>query len=346
MLPLRVFTWHIHGNYLLYLSQARVEFYLPVRRGGGEGYGGRGQTFPFGPNVHDVPAEAVRDQDFDCILFQTRRNYEVDQYEILSDAQRRLPRIYLEHDPPQGHPTDTRHWFDDPDGLLVHVTPFNALMWDSGRTPSKVIDHGVFIPDGVRYSGTIPRGLVVINHLRQRGRRLGADIFAELRREVPLDLVGMDAESLGGLGEVSPPDLPAFAARYRFFFHPVRYTSLGLAVLEAMTIGMPIVGLATTELVTVIENGIHGFLDTDPRGLIEPMRRLAADPALARRLGENARRRAHERFGIDRFARDWEETFALSAVRNPPSAFRPDRERRTAQETKRVAESGKRTAEV
>jgi ADP-heptose:LPS heptosyltransferase len=29
--------------------------------------------------------------------------------EILTEAQRRLPRIYLEHDPPREHPTDTRH---------------------------------------------------------------------------------------------------------------------------------------------------------------------------------------------------------------------------------------------
>ena len=310
MRPLRIFTWHIHGNYLLYLSQARAEFYLPVRPGGGEGYGGRGRTFPFGPNIRDVPAERVRECDFDCILFQTRKNYEVDQYEILSDAQRRLPRIYLEHDPPQVHPTDTRHWFDDPDGLLVHVTPFNALMWDSGRTPTRVIDHGILVPPGLRWTGEIERGLVVVNHLRRRGRRLGADLFEQVRRDIPLDLVGMDAESLGGLGEVSPPELPAFACRYRFFFHPIRYTSLGLAVLEAMTLGLPVVGLATTELVTVIENGVHGYIDTDVRRLLDPMRELLADPSLARRLGENARRRALERFGIERFARDWETTFA------------------------------------
>ena len=193
-----------------------------------------------------------------------------------------MPRIYLEHDPPQGHPTDTRHGFDDPHGLLVHVTAFNGLMWDNGRTPTLIIDHGVLIPKEVRYGGEIARGLVVVNHLRQRGRRLGADIFQQVREDIPLDLVGMDAESLGGLGEVAPPELPRFAARYRFFFHPVRYTSLGLALLEAMTIGMPIVGLATTELTTVIENGVHGFVDTEVRRLREPMWRLIAEPALAR----------------------------------------------------------------
>ena len=84
---LRVLTWHVHGNYLLYLSQARVEFYLPVSPGGAPGYGGRGDDLPVRrPNVHDVPAEAVRDLEFDCVLFQSRRNYEVDQHEILSRA--------------------------------------------------------------------------------------------------------------------------------------------------------------------------------------------------------------------------------------------------------------------
>jgi glycosyl transferase family 1 len=311
----RVLTWHVHGNYLLYLSQANVDFFLPTKSIEQEGYGGRGSVFPFGDNVHDVPADQVRDLKFDCILFQNRRNFFFDQHHILSDEQKRLPRIYLEHDPPQERPTDTRHWVDDPDILLVHVTPFNALMWNSGRTPTRVIDHGVFIPEGIHYSGELERGIVVVNHLRQRGRRLGADLFEQMRREAPLDLVGMDAESMNGIGEISPPRLAAFESRYRFFFHPLRYTSLGLALLEAMTIGMPIIGLATTELVTVIENGRSGFIDTNPANLIEPMRLLLADRRLARQLGAEARRFALERFSIHRFARDWEETFADVAGR-------------------------------
>jgi glycosyltransferase involved in cell wall biosynthesis len=99
--------------------------------------------------------------------------------------------------------------------------------------------------------------------------------------------------------------LAAFTARYRFFFNPIRWTSLGLAIIEAMTIGMPIVGLATTELSTVIVNGENGYVAADIDILIERMRGLLADPAEARRLGGNARRTALDRFGIDRFAHDW-----------------------------------------
>jgi glycosyltransferase involved in cell wall biosynthesis len=191
------------------------------------------------------------------------------------------------------------------------VTAFNALMWDGGRTPTRVIDHGVVVPPDIRYTGELPRGIVIINHLAQRGRRLGADIYTEMNRQVPLDLVGMESEPLGGLGEVFPPDLPAFESRYRFYFHPIRFTSLGLALIEAMLVGLPVVGLATTELVTVIKNGVSGFVETDPAKLVEPMRRLLADPALARHIGEAGRRIAAERFDIRRFVHDWEETFDL-----------------------------------
>ncbi len=313
MRPLRVLTWHIHGSYLYYLAQVPHTFCLPVKSGNVDGYYGRTPSYPWPGNVIEIPAEEVRREAFDCLLFQSRQNYLRDQYEILSQAQRRLPRIYLEHDPPREHPTDTIHPVDDPDVLLVHVTPFNALMWNSGRTPTCVIDHGVTVPDGVRYTGELERGIVVVNNMRRRGRRLGADLFERARREVPLDLVGMGWQEMQGLGEVPHARLPAFEARYRFFFNPIRDTSLGLAVCEAMMAGMPIVGLATTEMATAIENGVSGYVDTDLGRLIEHMKHLLQDPAEARRLGEGARRRACERFGIERFIHDWEKAFARVA---------------------------------
>ncbi len=314
---MRILTWHVHGSYLYYLTHARHDFYVPVKPGRPEAYGGRAGDFPWGANLHEVPADRVRDLPLDLVLFQSRRNYLEDQHEILSDAQRVLPRIYLEHDPPREHPTDTRHIVDDPNVLLVHVTAFNDLMWDSGRTPTKVIEHGVVVPEDVRYTGEIERGVVVVNGLKRRGRRLGADLFERVRREVPLDLVGMLSHEAGGLGEVGHRALPAFEARYRFFFNPIRYTSLGLAVCEAMMLGMPVLGLATTEMVTAIENGVSGYVETDLRRLIDRMQGLIADPGEARRLGEGARRRARERFDIRRFTREWDAAFTEVAGRIP-----------------------------
>jgi hypothetical protein len=306
---MKIFTWHIHGSYLYYLSQGNYTIYIPVKNDKGEGYYGRGETFPFGENVIEIPADEVKDHSFDCILFQTNHNYLVDQFEVLSARQRELPKIYLEHDPPRQHPTDTKHIINAHDITLVHVTYFNKLMWDNNNnTTTRVIEHGVTQPTSV-YSGEIAKGIVVINNLPARGRLLGFDIFQHVRRNVPLDLIGMGSGE-HGLGEVLHPQLPQFQSKYRFFFNPIRYTSLGLAVCEAMMMGIPVVGLATTELSAVIDNGYSGFIDTNIDCLIKKMQLLLNEPGLAKEIGSNGREVALQRFNIKRFTNDWETLFA------------------------------------
>jgi glycosyltransferase involved in cell wall biosynthesis len=202
-------------------------------------------------------------------------------------------------------------------------------MWNNGNNEATVIEHGVTDP-GSLYTGELSKGIVVINHLQQRGRKLGADIFNKVKKEIPLDLVGMGsgssiprlrAGSKGnptlragsssgeGLGEVLHPQLPGFISRYRFFFNPIRYTSLGLAVCEAMMTGIPMVALATTENVTVINNGISGFIHTDVDYLIEKMKAMLADPQLAMSIGKEGRKIAEKRFNINRFCKEWENLF-------------------------------------
>jgi glycosyltransferase involved in cell wall biosynthesis len=87
-----------------------------------------------------------------------------------------------------------------------------------------------------------------------------------------------------------------------------------------MSLGLPILGLATTEMSTAVENGVSGYVETDPARLVEHARRLLRDPSEAAALSEGARKRAQERFGIERFARDWEDTLTRAAAR--PAAGR------------------------
>lgn len=302
---LRILTWHVHGNYLYYLTQVPHDFYLVTDAERSTHHSGRSGILPWGDNVHEAPVDAIAGMEFDLVLFQSRDAWEREQHLILSEAQRRLPRIYLEHDPPQQHPTDTPHWVDDPAVLLVHVTHFNRLMWNNGRTPARVVEHGVKPLAVVEWTGEIERGLVVVNNLDRRGRRLGLDVYHEVARQVPLTLVGMGSERCGGVGEVPHHELPGRMAAHRFFFNPIRYTSLGLAVIEAMMAGTPVVGLATTELATIIRPGVDGIIDTRVDALVGAMQELLADPAEARRLGLAGRRMAQERFHIDRFVQDW-----------------------------------------
>jgi glycosyltransferase involved in cell wall biosynthesis len=62
-------------------------------------------------------------------------------------------------------------------------------------------------------------------------------------------------------------------------------------------------------LPAVIENGVTGYVSNDPDELIARMQELIDNPAKARRLGDNARALAAERFGLDRFRRDWNAAF-------------------------------------
>lgn len=311
---LRIFTWHIHGSYLFYLSQGNFQIYIPVSSDKTNRNIGRGETFPFGDNVIEIPVEEIPSMEFDCILYQTVENYTTDQYEILTEQQRRLPRIYLEHDPPRQHPTDQKHVVNDPEVLLVHVTQFNRLMWDNNNVPTKVIEHGVIDP-GVEYDGSIAKGIVVINNLPSRGRLLGLDIFNKVRKHVPIDLVGMGTESIG-LGEVLHPQLPSFVSNYRFFFNPIRYTSFGLAVCEAMMIGLPVVAMSTTEMPAVFQDGVNGVIHNDIDYLVSRMLTLIENKGEAVRIGKAGQQTVRERFNIHRFIKDWEQVFMSVTKKN------------------------------
>lgn len=303
----RILTWHVHGSYLYNLAQVPYEFYVPVSRPPKPGFVGLPTGgHPWPDNMHEIPAESIRCHEFDCILFQSKNNYLLDQYEWLTPEQRDLPKIYLEHDPPQEHPTNTRHVVDDPEILVVHVTSFNELMWDCGDCPTKTIEHGVAMPTNPTWTGETEAGFCAINHLNRRGRRLGADIFERFSQWMPIDLYGMEAPK----GEIIYKDLHPIMARYRFFFSPIRYTSLQLAIAEAMTIGLPVIGLATSELASVIRNNECGYIDTNIHRVRDAAQTILRGRDLAQSWSEGAQKIAKERFHIDRFVNDWRETFS------------------------------------
>jgi hypothetical protein len=332
---LKILIWHIHGSYLNALARIEHDWYLPVKAGRPEGYGGRGPSFDLPDWVQEVPVERVHDLDLDLIIYQTPTNLCEDGPELLGERQHRLPGIYLEHNVPRPDPYATRHPAADAGLLLVHVTHYNRLMWDNGPARTTVIEHSVAIDPAIQYGGSLPRGISVVNGMQKRPRITGLDLFEQARRLVPLDLAGMGTEELGGLGDIPYRDLHRRVAQYRYMFSPIRYTSLPLAVIEAMTIGMPVVALATTELPSVIENGVTGYVACDLDTLIHRMQELIDNPAKARWMGNNARAVARSRFNLDRFAHDWNAAFARAiagSVDGNPALFPASRGRRPSDE--------------
>jgi glycosyltransferase involved in cell wall biosynthesis len=73
-----------------------------------------------------------------------------------------------------------------------------------------------------------------------------------------------------------------------------------------MHLGMPVVALATTEAPEAVPPEA-GIVSNDLAVLADGLRRLVADPELAAVMGKAARAAALERFGLDRFLRDWDD---------------------------------------
>jgi glycosyltransferase involved in cell wall biosynthesis len=216
----------------------------------------------------------------------------------------------VEHNTPKGDVPATRHPMADRDDLLiVHVTHFNQLFWDTGGTRTTVIEHGIVEPTA-RWTGERQRLAVVTNEPVRRGRVTGTDLFGRFAEVAPLDVFGMGVAGLPG-PRISVYDDPPqrqmhdLIARRRAYLHLCRWTSLGLSLIEAMQIGMPVLGLATTEAVEAVPSDA-GILSTRVDTLVEAAQWLLADQDAARRLGDRARQVALNRYGLDRFLADWD----------------------------------------
>jgi glycosyltransferase involved in cell wall biosynthesis len=97
----------------------------------------------------------------------------------------------------------------------------------------------------------------------------------------------------------------AEVARRRAYLHLCRWTSLGLSLIEAMQMGMPVIALATTEAIAAVPPDA-GVLSTRVATLVDAAHWLIERPDDARALGARARQVALARFGLDRFLADWD----------------------------------------
>ena len=149
--PLRILTWHVHGSYLDLLIHTGHEFFLPVRDEGRERQGGsRGWGWPT-DRVHEVPRtrSGISTSTSSCSSTSgTGARTARGSSPIGSSAARASTSSTTRRGPtpPRCAIRSTIRV------LLVHVTAFNQLMWDNGRTPTRVIEHGV-VDAGVRWTG-------------------------------------------------------------------------------------------------------------------------------------------------------------------------------------------------
>lgn len=289
-------------------------YLLPVTPDGG--VDGRGRCGRHWPGTHEVPVDRLRDSDVDVVVLQRPEELELTQRWLGRRPGLDVPAIYVEHNAPRPYAATSVHPLSERSDIpVVHVTDFNRLMWDNGRAPTVVVNHGLADP-GSLYVGDIPAAATMINEPVRRWRVVGADLLGQLGVVVPIDVWGIGTTELNetphrragvtGLGDLPTDRLLPEVARRRVYLHTPRWTSLGLSLAEAMLLGMPVVAVASTMAPLVVPEEA-GVVSADVATLGRALANLLADKAAAEIAGKAARSFALTYFSLDRFLSQWDD---------------------------------------
>ncbi len=169
-----------------------------------------------------------------------------------------------------------------------------------GAPDVRVIPSGVDLPPGVGeeadppevlYAGRLSAEKGVLELVEAaKGMNLVVAGDGPLRRQVP-----------GARGFVRHDELQTLYARAAVVACPSRREGFGVACLEAMAHGRPVVATGVGGLRDLVVDGETGLVvpPRDPAALRAALERLLAEPELRRRLGQAGRERARERFSWD-----------------------------------------------
>lgn len=319
-----VLVWHVHGSWMDSFVAGRHRYLIPVdvpHDPDGRGLCGRDWS-----RAVEVPLAELRDQDVDLVVLQRPHELELAARLLGRRPGIDVPAVYVEHNTPRPFVVESLHPIADRDDIpLIHVTDFNRLMWDNGRAPTTVIDHGIADP-GHLYTGDIAAAGAMINEPVRRWRTVGADLLGAFGQSAPVDVWGIGTEELNdpahrcagvtGHGDLRTAPLMKELAHRRVYLHTARWTSLGLSLLEAMFLGMPVVAVASTMAPLVVPPEA-GVVSADVDTLRTALRGLVADRYLAEVVGKAARDHARDHFGLERFLREWDRVIDAQCTAGP-----------------------------
>jgi len=183
----------------------------------------------------------------------------------------------------------------------------------------EVVHYGLdSLPEPWGDAGEVPvpgdaRVLLCVARLtQQKGVDVAVRALARIRQAEPRAVLvvlgeGPEGPRLGGEGVYLPGRIGDVAFWYRraeMLVHPARWEGFGLALLEAMLAGKPVVATRLCATPEIVADGETGLLvpPDDAEAVAEAVTTLLADPVRAAAMGEAGLARARSGFSVAKMA--------------------------------------------
>jgi glycosyltransferase involved in cell wall biosynthesis len=207
------------------------------------------------------------------------------------------------------------------DVVVACSTPCADALRRGGVEPL-VVHNGVRLP--VHGNATRSAGRLRVGTAGTVSKRKGSDLFLAAAGRVAAEIPDVEFRIAGdlapgpesdwardlvataerdGISHLGHVDMAAELARLDVFVLPAREDPFPLAVLEAMSSGLPVVATRVDGIAEQVSDDTGVLVAPDDvEGLAQAILRLARDPRLRAEMGQAARRRVEEMFTLERQA--------------------------------------------
>ncbi len=256
------------------------------------------------------------DVDFDLIICQDRSK----QYPILLQIAKQLscPMLNLECSltAPDANPYYVESLMYQPYNLTVFSSDFVANSWgaDVEDEEIKIISHEIDIDFFTGWTGGDNKILTIVNNYRHRNNTMGFDLFTQIMKCFTINLFGNTQGISRATKNIN--ELLNLYQKASVFVNTSVWHACPMVLLEAMSVGCPIVTTGSTILAEIVEDGVNGFIADDIDAMKTKIQKILDDPEMAKEMGQKARQTIIDKFGSKQFIKNWQEAL-LCAIDQP-----------------------------
>lgn len=309
--PLNILFANNHEGYSATLAKTGHNFYV-LRHPKFHPWDNRERPIP--PNFffltgNDIPQQLKTDIAFDLVLTQNR----VDHYPIMTQLAKQLncPLLQMEHTLPWPDWNDetTKQIGHLPCEHNIFVAKFSVDAWchDLNSPNVQIIHHGMDTEYWDGWIGGDGKVMTAVWDYIRRDRICGFSLWKEVTQGLQTNPWG-ETPGLSKMAE-NTDHLRELYRHASVYLNTTLWSSCPFSLLEAMSVGCPIVTTATTSMPEFIKDGVNGFITNDPISMKEKLKDLIENHDMALEIGAAGRKTVLEQFGQQQFVDAWNRAF-------------------------------------